>query len=172
MAEPCNAHFADRPPEHIVRRRTGCLRHCSPNQPDMIHPVGRHDSFHDYVVDDLLAGIPGIESRAMFGGWGIYRDGTIFAIIVEGELYFKAGDRNRADYEKMGSRPFTYARKGKKSVAMSYWLVPPEILEDRNRLRDWVDRAVAASRSFPKEKPRTPRGTGKISGSRSNHLNG
>ncbi len=107
----------------------------------------KRNSFHDYVLDDLLAGIPGIASRAMFGGWGIYRDGAIFALIADGELYFKTGDENRPDFEKMKSRPFTYARKGKKAVAMSYWLVPPEILEDRTRLGDWVDRAVAATRS-------------------------
>ena len=32
----------------------------------------KDQSFHDYVVNDVLVGISGITSRAMFGGWGIY----------------------------------------------------------------------------------------------------
>ena len=47
-------------------------------------------SFHDYVLNDLLAYIAGIRSRPMFGGWGLYKNGIIFAIIVE-ELGFVGG---------------------------------------------------------------------------------
>lgn len=96
----------------------------------------RNHSFHDYVVYDLLEGVPGITSRAMFGGWGIYKDQVIFAIIIEGELYFKVDDSNRAEFERLGSHPFTYAKKDGKQVTMSYWLVPETVLEDREKLFD------------------------------------
>ncbi len=99
----------------------------------------RDQSFHDYVVGDLLAEIPGITSRAMFGGWGIYRNGKVFAIIADGRLYFKVGDHNRADFEALGSQPFRYQGKTKE-ITMSYWELPEEIAEDRERLREWVDR--------------------------------
>ncbi len=66
----------------------------------------RDQSFHDYVVQDLLEKESGITSRAMFGGWGIYKNGLIFAINSDGELYFKVGDSNRADFEKVGSHPY------------------------------------------------------------------
>lgn len=112
----------------------------------------RDASFHDYVVDDLMSGIPNITSRAMFGGWGIYKDGKIFAIIADGELYFKVGDGNRADYERAGSRPFTYEGKGGKSATMSYWRVPAEVMEDREQLREWVATAVAVRRASKKKK--------------------
>lgn len=108
----------------------------------------RDTTFHDYVVHDLLATMPGITSRAMFGGWGIYRDEKIFAIIVEGELYFKVDDTNRADFEKFGSdrsHAFVYAKVGGKTATMSYWLVPEEVMEDREKLFDFVDKAVAVS---------------------------
>jgi DNA transformation protein len=105
--------------------------------------MSRNEEFHEYVMSDVFAGIPGITSRAMFGGWGIYKEGKIFAIIVEGELYFKVRDSNRSDFESRGSHPFTYENKGKK-VTMSYWLLPEEIMENREALFDWVERSLRA----------------------------
>ena len=104
-------------------------------------------SFHDYVVFDLLADIQGITSRAMFGGWAIYENEAIFGIIVEGELYFKVDDNNRSEFERAGSHPFVYTKRDGKPITMSYWLVPEDITEDRERLRDLVERSVAISRA-------------------------
>ncbi len=98
-------------------------------------------NFHDYVVKDLMAGIPGIHSRAMFGGFGLYKNGQIFGIIVDDEVYFKVGDANRKDYERKGSEPFTYKAKGNKRVTMSYWHLPAEILDDGEVLAEWVERS-------------------------------
>ncbi len=99
-------------------------------------------NYCDYIVFDVLAEIPGIASRAMFGGFGIYKDGKIFAIIVDDELYFKVDDSNRSDFENFGSHPFTYGKKDGKSATMSYWLVPEEIVEDRERLYELVGKSM------------------------------
>lgn len=37
----------------------------------------------------------------MFGGWAVYKNRVIFAIIVNGELYFKIEENNCAEFEKM-----------------------------------------------------------------------
>ncbi len=103
-------------------------------------------SFHDYIVHDLMGQIPGITSRAMFGGWGIYKGGVIFAIIVDGELYFKVDDSNRPEFKRMESRAFVYAKKGGKRITMSYWLVPEDVLEDQERLSELIDKSAAISR--------------------------
>ncbi len=105
----------------------------------------KDQSFHDYVVHDLLGKMPDITSRAMFGGWGIYKDGFIFAIIADGELYFKVGDNNRADFERAGSHPFVYTGGNHKPITMSYWLLPEEIMEDEEKLYEWALRSVEAS---------------------------
>lgn len=104
----------------------------------------KDQSFHDYVIGDLLGEIEGITSRSMFGGWGIYKDGLFFAIITNGELYFKVDDSNRADFEQLGSHPFVY-KQGKQKSTMSYWLLPVEVQEDRDKLGEFVGKAVAAS---------------------------
>ncbi len=74
----------------------------------------------------------------MFGGYGLYKDGIIFGIIVDEELYLKTDETNRKEYESFGSRPFTYDRGKNQKTTMSYWLIPEDILEDRRRLEELV----------------------------------
>ena len=103
-------------------------------------------AFVEYVVRDLLSELDGVQSRAMFGGWGIYQHGVMFAIVVDDELYFKTGDSNRADYEKAGSEPFTYTSKNRsKPVVMSYWKVPANVLDDRFEILRWAQRSCLAA---------------------------
>lgn len=99
-------------------------------------------SFVDYVTKDLLRDIPGITARAMFGGFGVYKDRKIFAIIVDDELYFKVGDSNRHEYESRGSKPFTYHGKSGKPVQMSYWKLPVEVMDDPEMLKKWMNASL------------------------------
>lgn len=110
--------------------------------------------FHDYVMHDVLGEIPGLTSRAMFGGYGIYEHGIIFAIIADGQLYFKANKETESEYKKYGSKPFTYKMPNKKLMTMSYWLLPEEIMENREEIFLWVKKAVAVSRADKKPKKR------------------
>lgn len=106
----------------------------------------RDKSFHDYVVYDILGDEPAITSKAMFGGWGIYQNGVVFGIITGGQLYFKVDDGNRSEFEAIDSHPFVYAKKSGKSVALLYWLVPEEVMEDREKFHDLMRTSVAASK--------------------------
>jgi DNA transformation protein len=69
-----------------------------------------------------------------------------------GELYFKVDEKTEIDYKTRGSRPFTYTMPGGKTYKMSYWLLPEEIMENRDELPEWVDAAVAASKRAKKLK--------------------
>jgi len=106
--------------------------------------------FVDYVVSDLLGEWEGVRARAMFGGYGLYKEDTIFGIIVDDVLYFKVGDANRKAYEAAGSRPFEYQAKGRaKPVRMSYWEVPAEVMDDRGEIRRWAEAARRVSLMKP-----------------------
>jgi len=109
-------------------------------------------AFHDYVVGDVLVHISGVTSRTMFGGYGLYLNGAIFAIITsDTELRFKVDDSNRAEYEAVGSTPLTYTgHKDNKPTVMQYWLVPEEVMEDREHIANWVEAAAAISRKKKK----------------------
>ena len=110
------------------------------------------DLFHEFVIGDLLADIPDITSKRMFGGYGIYKSGVIFAIIADGVLYFKVNESNKSDYEKYGSKPFTYKMPGGKRYAMSYSELPEEIMESREAVHEWVHKSIAASKAGKKKK--------------------
>ncbi len=113
--------------------------------------------FLTYLLEDVLRDVEGVTARAMFGGYGLYKNGIVFGIIADDELYFKVDDENRADYEAHDSEPFTYEAKKGKRIAMSYWKVPADILEDPNVLPKWIDASVQASkRSKSKMKSLTP----------------
>lgn len=113
--------------------------------------------FVEYIIGDQLAGISGMSAKKMFSGFGIYRDGVVVGIVIDDELYLKADATNEAKYKAMGSVPFSYDRKGGKRVAMSYWKVPSEVLEDRERLAELVDEAYEINLKKAVEKTATKR---------------
>ncbi|MBT3362579.1 MAG: TfoX/Sxy family protein [Chloroflexi bacterium] len=108
--------------------------------------------FLQYVLSEVLADIDGISSRAMFGGYGIYKEGIIFAIIADEQLYFKVDQSNRSDYEQYGSHPFVYSQGKTKSTTMSYWELPADIQEDRHEIAKWVEKAYEVSKNRKKNK--------------------
>lgn len=107
--------------------------------------MAQFSEFHDYIVHDIFSGMPGITSRRIFSDSGIYKDGIFFAIISDGELYFRTDEKSRPEFIKYGSEPFSYPRAGKTATLKNYWRVPEEIIEDREKIFDWVKEAVRAS---------------------------
>jgi len=92
----------------------------------------------DYLVDQL-SDFGSVIARRMFGGVGIFRDGLMFALIGHGELYFKVDDGNRKDFEDAGMAPFRpYPDKDE---IMPYYRVPADIVEDREALKVWANKA-------------------------------
>ena len=107
--------------------------------------------FCEYVVYDLLGNMSDIRFRRMFGAYGLYQAELFFGIIEEGELYLKVDDSNRADYEALESHPFIYMKEGKEA-SLSFWSVPADVLEDRVRLEEWVEKSIDVARSKKKKK--------------------
>ena len=122
--------------------------------------------FRDYLLDQL-APFGGVEAKRMFGGGGLYRDGTMFGLVSDDVLYLKVDDVNRADFEDAGMAPFTYTNKArKKPVAMSYYETPGDVLEDPDQLCAWAGRAWEAARRSGaprknKKKKKKPKGPAK-----------
>jgi DNA transformation protein len=90
----------------------------------------------------------------MFGGFGIYKNGIIFGIIAENELYFKVDEMLAEFFKKHGGEFFTYESNGKK-FKMSYSKVPSEILENSELLKKWVELSfnVAVKAKIRKKTP-------------------
>ncbi len=105
----------------------------------------KQSEFVEYLVHDLLTDMRGVSARAMFGGWGIYKEGAMFGLVDEDELFLKVGASNRAEFEAMGCSPYTYARKDGKRVAMSFWSVPEEMLESPPELLRLAEQSYAVA---------------------------
>lgn len=106
--------------------------------------AGADADFQAYVLDQL-AGFEDVRPKRMFGGAGLFRDGTMFAIVTAGTLYLKADDGNRPAFEARGMPPFSYL-KGEKEIALSYHEVPEDVLDDADALVEWAAAAWEAAR--------------------------
>ena len=105
----------------------------------------RQSLFLEHVLD-LLSGLGGVSARAMFGGYGIYRDGVMFALIADEVLYLKVDDQIQGDFAAQGCRPFVYQHKNRSQpTQFSYWEAPVDALERASLLCDWAGRAHEAA---------------------------
>ncbi len=91
----------------------------------------------------LLEPIGNITSRAMFGGYGIFHEGAMFALISGSILYYKVDESNLASYEKAGSSRFK---------PMPYYEVPPDVMEDTDALHDWARTSIAVGHATARKK--------------------
>ncbi|MBA7611322.1 hypothetical protein ES703_18542 [subsurface metagenome] len=97
----------------------------------------------DFVMEKL-GPIGDITSRAMFGGYGIFHQGLMFAVISEDVLYFKVNDSNREMYKKAQSKPFPHG--------ISYWEVPPDVLEENARLHQWANISIEIAQEAARQR--------------------
>lgn len=77
----------------------------------------------------------------MFGGHCLYRDGIPFAIVFDDTLYFKVDDSNLDDFRSHGIHDSIRAFEKDRSLTISYYEVPADIMEDRDALCAWAHKA-------------------------------
>lgn len=97
------------------------------------------------AISDLFSGLGPVSIRRMFGGKGIYFEGTIIAVELRGELMLKGDAVVAPEYETAGSRQWTYvhSRHGK-VVAMPYWTVPDGAMDSPDEMTVWARKAYEA----------------------------
>jgi DNA transformation protein len=112
-----------------------------------------------YLLDEL-GSLGQVSLRRMFGGQGLFLDGLMIGIMAEDVLYLKVDAHNRPDFEAAGSEPFVYERMGRE-VALSFWRLPDEIIEDGEELRAWALKSRAAAITTGQAKPLRPKAAAK-----------
>lgn len=113
------------------------------------------NSFVEHVVE-MLQPLGDVSARSMFGGWGVYCDGLMFALIASDELYLKGDDQTKAEYAAANMAPFVYENpKGTKRIEMSYYAATAEAMDDPVELLQWAKKGVAAAeRGADAKKPK------------------
>ncbi|MFN4283329.1 MAG: TfoX/Sxy family protein [Alphaproteobacteria bacterium] len=99
----------------------------------------------------LLAPHGDIRARAMFGGYGLYLDGLMFALIAKDRLYFKTDAETRVRFERVGGKPFSFMR-GAKEMVTSYYEAPPRSTLHARAIMPWLELGVIAARGAQKTK--------------------
>jgi DNA transformation protein len=102
------------------------------------------DNFTHHTLDVLHAFGP-VNVRRMFAGYGLFRDGLMFALIYDGILYLKVDDENIGDFINHGLPQFEYRRQGKR-VGLSYYQAPESVMEDSDEAAEWAGRSWEAAR--------------------------
>jgi DNA transformation protein len=100
----------------------------------------------EYVahIVDLLQFIGPVESKSMFGGFGMFLEGLMFGLVAGNELYLKVDTQNLQDYEDLGLQAFSFEKNGRQ-IKMSYYQAPEEAMEDAELLIDWASNAYGAA---------------------------
>ncbi|WP_150522842.1 TfoX/Sxy family protein [Roseibium sediminis] len=98
--------------------------------------------FTSFVLDQL-SGFGTFETKKMFGGTALLRDGVAFAKVKHGCLWLKADDRNRADFQQRDMPQYTYGKDN--SRKLNFFQTPPDILEDADELIEWAHKANLAA---------------------------
>lgn len=118
----------------------------------------RSREFADLVCDQFNRILGEAALRRMFGGWGVFHQGLMIALIADDEIFMKVDEQTRTAYADAGSQPFTYIRAGKDAVLRSYWRLPDGLLDDLDGVAPWAVGACDAALRSAKEKTRKGRG--------------
>jgi DNA transformation protein and related proteins len=89
-------------------------------------------------IQELFSVFGVVAVRRMFGGAGIYADGTMFGLVADGVIYLKADERNAPAFERENLPPFTYETKDGKRGVMSYRRMPERLYDDPDELATWA----------------------------------
>lgn len=96
----------------------------------------------DHVLD-LFSGVGSLTTRKMFGGIGVYSDGTIFAVMMrDGRLMLKGKGDMIPRFEELGMERWTYQRPGKSETAMPYWIMPESAFDDAEEATSLAREAI------------------------------
>jgi DNA transformation protein len=109
-------------------------------------------------VREALEPLGAVTMRRMMGGATLYLDGTVFAILDEGEIWFKADAETDAIWDEAGCDRFTFTMGDGKTGSMNYRRGPLDVYDDPDAMQRWARLGLEAGlRAAAKKKPRKPR---------------
>ncbi|UGQ46440.1 TfoX/Sxy family protein [Massilia endophytica] len=105
--------------------------------------MASHQSTMDFILDQMH-GAGGVTAKKMFGEYGVYLDGKMFAVVCDDQLFMKPTAAGKAYIgEPEMVQPFPQAKP--------YFLIPGDQCEDSAWLSE-LCRITAAELPLPKPK--------------------
>lgn len=100
-------------------------------------------AFAQYVVESM-AGLGSVQARPMFGGFGVYMQGLMFALLLDEVVYIKVDEASVGRFQARGLAPFQYESRGKVS-SLKYHRVPDEACDDADVMTEWARLGLEAA---------------------------
>lgn len=99
-------------------------------------------------VEELLTSVRGVTVKRMFGGFGVFYDSRMFALIDNDVLYFKTDETNRAEFTARQLPNWQY-----KASPSNYFRAPEECLDEPDEMALWAKKSIAVTQCMvPKAK--------------------
>jgi DNA transformation protein len=106
-------------------------------------------------VEEALAPIGKVTMRKMMGGATLYLDGVVFAILYDGEIWFKSDSASDAVWDAEGCERFTVSFRDGRVDTMNYRRATQDVYDDADAMRHWAALAIEAGvRGAAKRRPR------------------
>ena len=106
------------------------------------------EGLYDWVRE-ALEPLGNVSFRRMMGGATLYLDGTIFAILDEDEIWFKADEESNPIWDAEGRERFSVAFKDGTVDTMNYRRGPTDVYDDADAMRRWAGLALEAGARRP-----------------------
>jgi DNA transformation protein len=106
-------------------------------------------------VQEALEPLGTVSMRKMMGGATLYLDGTIFALIDDAEIWFKADEESNPVWDAEGCCDrFTVIFKDGTVDRMNYRRGPTDVYDDADAMRRWAALALEAGARRKTKKPK------------------
>ncbi|WP_084365408.1 TfoX/Sxy family protein [Rhizobium sp. RU36D] len=97
------------------------------------------------AIEEMFCSLGSVSIKRMFGGKGIYHQGLIVALEVDGQILLKADAISAPAFAVAGAQQWGYDVKDRKTVMMPYWNIPEDAYDDPDEMAKWVRLAYEAA---------------------------
>lgn len=97
-------------------------------------------------LQELFAPVGGVTFKRMFSGYGIMKEGMMFALIASDIVYLRADDAAVARHKAEGAPQWTPHMRGKTMTTMPYWQVPERLFDEPEEFAEWAREAFAIAK--------------------------
>ena len=98
--------------------------------------------FIDFVMEMMASSVI---AKKMFGGHGLFREGLMFALVVDDQLYFKTDEALAEQFCNLGLTRFSYKKRGE-TCYINYYQAPEVCFEDPEEMQHWAEAAFNVAR--------------------------
>ncbi len=95
-----------------------------------------------------------VKSRSMFGGFGIFIDDAMFALVVKDQLHIRADEQSSKTFQQQGYEPYVYKKRGF-PVVTKYFALPDDSWDNPEQIITKAKAALEAAKQERKAQAQT-----------------